>query len=309
MPSGKSENLENKQEENANMSERSTVKYLIESLQTVQKENELLKMQLVKYRQVPSGKIGFLLLAVGALALVASVIAISTLLAFIGLGLTFWGALFLFIRPIKFVRGSLLDSTVMSSYTTIDRIIDDLGYKGKALYIPPFPKGVYLPEYLKGLKEIVVLISAEDTTTMPTFEEMATRQFILENPKGICVNPPGFGIMNMLEDELRTDFAEVALESLPDTLPKPIVTSLELARNVEIRTENHLVHVKIEDSAYKSLYSPEHKLKSIHLIGCPLASAIACALSKATGKPVTITKDAATPDFTTIELWYQTLET
>jgi hypothetical protein len=39
----------------------------------------------------------------------------STVLAFIGLGLTFWGALFLFARPIKFVKSILLDFTAIST--------------------------------------------------------------------------------------------------------------------------------------------------------------------------------------------------
>ena len=308
MPSNKTKDSDKTRKETTNETEPTTVKYLIESLQAVQKENELLKIQLQKSRKIPSGKIGFLLLIIGALALTGSLFTSSTVLAFIGLGLTFWGALFFFIRPIKFVKGTLLDSTAISSYTTIDRIIDDLGYKGKALYIPPYPKDIYLPEYLKGLKEMTVLISAEDTTTMPTIEEMAKKQFILENPKGICITPPGFGVMSLFEKELRTDFTKINPENLPDTLPKLIMSNLELARNVEIYDEKNLLHVKIEDSIYKDLYSPERRLKSVHLLGCPLASAIACALSKASGKLVTITKDTASPDLATIELWYQTLE-
>ena len=308
MPPGKSQNSEKTRIETADEAEPTTVKYLIESLQAAQKENELLKIQLRKSKKIPSGKIGLLLLIFGAIALAGSILTSSTVLAFIGLGLTFWGALFFFIRPVKFVKGTLLDYTAISSYATIDRIIDDLGYKGKALYIPPYPKDVYLPEYLKGLKEMVVLISAEETTAMPTIEEMAKKQFILENPKGICITPPGFGIMSLLEKELRTDFTKVDPEKLPDTLPKLVMSNLELAGNVEIYEEENLIHVKIEDSIYKDLYSPERRLKSVHLLGCPLASAIACALCKATGKLVTITKDAVSPDLKTIELWYQTLE-
>jgi len=304
----KSKNSEKNQKETANKNEHTTLKYLIESLQAVQKENELLKVQLLKTRQIPSGRIGFPLLIIGALALIWSIVATSTILAFIGIGLTFWGALFFFIRPIRFVRGTLLDSTAIASYTTIDRIIDNLGYKGKALYVPPYPKDVYLPEYLKGLKEMVVLISAEETTEMPTIEEMAKKQFMVENPKGICIIPPGFGIMSMFEKELRTDFAKITPENLPDTLPKLIITNLELARNIEINHEKNLTHVKIEESVYKDLYSPEHRSRSVQLLGCPLASAIACALSKSTGKLVTITKNTASPDLKTIELSYQTME-
>jgi hypothetical protein len=287
---------------------KTTTQYLLETLQTTQEDNERLRMQLRKLQQRPSNKIGLLLLAVGAAALIGAVYANAQILAFIGLGLTFWGALFFFVRPIRFVRGTLLDSTAIAQYTTIDRIIDDLGYKGNALYIPPYPKDIYLPDYLKGLKEMVVLIAAEATAAMPTIEEMARKQFLVENPKGICITPPGFGILSMLEDEARTDLTGITRDDLADTLPKLITSNLELASDVEIRIENNLTHVKLEESTYKDLYAPEHGLKSVHLLGCPLASAIACTLCKATGKLVTITKDTVSPDLKTIHLWYQTIE-
>jgi len=308
MPFGKSENSKEKELDAGERAESATVKYLVESLQAVQKENELLKMQLAKSRQVPAGRIGFVLLIFGVLALAGSIWSASTVLAFIGLGITFWGALFLFVRPIRFVKEALLEWNAISSYKIIDRIIDDLGYKGKALYIPPYPKDVYLPEYLKGLKEMVVLIPDKDTAAMPTIEEMAKGQFIVENPRGICITPPGFGVMSLFEKELRLDFTKLAPERFPSVLPKLATSDLQLARNVQISTDKSLVHVKIEGSAYKDLYSQERGLKSIHLVGCPLASAIACALSKATGRLVAIMKDEISPDLKTIELWLQVLE-
>ena len=285
--------------------DRSLVKYL----QLLESENKALTQELLKYRRLPSRKIGFTLLIIGALVLVASFVATtSTVLAFIGLGLTFWGALFLFAKPIKFVRSTLLDSTALSSYTTIDRIIDDLNYTGKPIYIPPYPKEAYLPEYLKGLKEMVVFISAEDITTMPSIEEMAKRQFLVKNPEGICITSPGSGLASLFEKELRADFTKIDLDGLYNSLPTVIVNNLELASNFEIDAEKELIHVKITDSVYKDLYSIEHKLKSIHSVGCPLTSAVACALAKTTGKLVTITKSNISPDLKTIEVWYQTVE-
>jgi hypothetical protein len=228
-------------------------------------------------------------------------------LAFIGLGLTFWGGLFLFVRPLKFVRSTILDSIAVSSYTTIDRITEDLNYKGKPIYIPPYPKEAYLPEYLKGLKEMTVFIPAKDVASMPTIEEMARKQFLLKNPKGICIAPPGYGLTNLFEKELKADFTQISLERLYSTLPTIIVTNLELAKELEINPENNLIHIKVVDSVYKDLYSSEQGLKCIHSIGCPLTSAIACALAKTTGK-LTIVKDNVSPDLKTIEVWYQTLE-
>ena len=305
----KSEDDSQKKEKNDKESEQATVQYLTETVGNLQKENEILRRDLLKSKRTPSGKVGFLLLAIGALTLIGSVVSTIAVLAFIGLGLTFWGALFLFARPIKFVRSIILDSTAISSYTTIDRIVEDLNYKGKPIYVPPYPKEAYLPEYLKGLKEMVVYIPAEDIVAIPTLEEMSKRQFLLKNPKGICIAPPGYGLIDLFEKELKSEFIQIDLDRLCSSLPTIIVNNLELAKELEINPENGFIHVKTVDSAYKDLYSSEQALKSIHSIGSPLISAIACALAKTTGKLVTIAKDAISPDLRTIEVWYQTLET
>lgn len=289
-------------------SEQATVQYLMQTLGNLQKENEILKRDLLKSKRTPAGRIGFILLAIGALTLIGSVVSTSTVLAFIGLGLTFWGALFLFARPFKFVKSTLLDSTAISSYSTIDRMVQDLGYKGKPVYIPPYPKEAYLPEYLKGLKEMIVYIPAEDVVVIPTIEEMAKKQFLLQNPKGICIAPPGYGLINLFEKELKTEFTQIDMERLCSDLPTIIVNNLELAKEFEITPEDPLIHVRIVDSVYKDLYSNELNFKSIHSIGCPLTSAIACALAKTTGKLLTIFKDEVSPDLEKIEVWYQTIE-
>jgi len=288
--------------------EKATLQYLMEIVGNLQKENEILRRDLSRSKRTPSGKVGFLLLAIGALTLIGSVVSTVAILAFIGLGLTFWGVLFLFARPIKFVRGIVLDSTAISSYTTIDRIVEDLNYQGKPIYVPPYPKEAYLPEYLKGLKEMIVYIPSEHVVAVPTLEEMAKKQFLLKNPEGICIAPPGYGLVDLFEEELKSQFTHIDLDRLCSRLPTIIVNNLELATEFEINTENNFIHAKIVDSVYKDLYSSEKSFKSIHSIGCPLTSAVACALAKTTAKLVTIVKDAVSPDLQTIEVWYQTLE-
>ena len=141
-----------------------------------------------------------------------------------------------------------------------------------------------------------------------SIEEIAKKQFLAKNPKGICITPPGFGLVSLFENELKRSFTELHKESFYDSLQTVIMNNLELASNFEIESENELIHVKITHSVYKDLYSKELLLKSVHTIGCPLASAVACALAKITGKSVTINKSHVSPDLETVEVWYQTLE-
>lgn len=288
--------------------ELTNTQYLIETIKQLQTDIEKLKLELRKARRIPSGRIGIIFIVPGALSLIFSILNNSQVLAFIGLGLTFWGALFFFVRPIKYVKSSLLDSTAISSYSTIDRIVKDLKYKGKSYYIPPYPKEVYLPEHLKGLKNMIVFISADSGPGMPSIEEMAKSGFLLENPKGICVAPPGLGLLTQFEKELRTDITKINLNELCETLPPIILENFQLAKEIEMKTEKNQVHLKIFDSIYTNLYGREQNLKSVHFLGSPLISAIACAIAKTTGKIVTIHQDNVSPDGQTIEAWLRFVE-
>jgi len=287
--------------------EITTAQYLIETIKQLQEEVENLKLELKRAKSIPSGKIGFAFMVPGILALVAAVLNNSNVLAFIGLGLAFWGALFFFVKPVRYVQSSLIDSTALPAYKTTDRIIADLKYKGKSYYIPPYPKEVYLPEYLKGLKDPVVFISA-DTGGTPSIEELAKSKFLLANPDGICVAPPGLGILTQFEKELGKDAAKLQLAEICEILPPLVVENLRLSRELEMKVEENTVHLRMLDSVYKNLYVGEEGLKSVHSLGCPLASAIACMLAKASGKMVTIQKVNVSVDGQIIEVRYRMVE-
>ena len=285
--------------------ELSNTQYLVEAIKQLQTEKEELKLALLKARRIPSGKIGVALIIPGILSLTASFYKESPVLAFIGLGLTFWGALFFFVRPVKYVRSSLLDSTAISTYTTIDRIIKDLKYAGKSYYIPPYPKDVYLPAYLKGLKEMIVFISANKSNTTPSIEEMAQERFLLQNPKGLGIAPPGLGLLALFKEELKTNLTTLDLNELCDSLQKTILENFQLAKEIQIQPQNNTIHITITNSTYKDLYTKQQNLKSIHMLGCPTISAITCAIAQNTGKMVTIQKTQTTLDGETIQVWLQ----
>jgi hypothetical protein len=251
-----------------------------------------------------SNKISVLFLISGILTLVFSVYSVSQILALIGLGLTFWGALFIFLKPVKLVEGSLLYNTAISAYLTTDRIVDDFNYKGKGYYLPPYPKDVYLPEYLKGLKASVVFISAKNSSEMPSIEEVAKGKFLSKSKDGVLVTPPGLGILTQIEEQLKVDFTKIKLNELCEVLPKLIANDLNLAKELEMKLSGDQVQLKMFDSLYKNLYSLRSNLKSVGYIGCPISSAVACALAKNSGRTVTIQKHQTSPDGSIIEVWY-----
>jgi hypothetical protein len=253
-------------------------------------------------------KIGAFFLISGVLSLVLSLTTESQILSFIGLGLTFWGALFIVITPRRFVEGSLLDATAISAYSTIDRMISDLKYKGKGYYTPPYPKDVYLPEHLKGLKDMVVFISAENEADMPSIQELAESKFLLQKPQGVLVTPPGIGLLTQIEKKVKVDLTKISLDELCEVMPRFILDNFSLAKEMEMTIEENQVNLKLSDSIYKNLYSSENNLKSIMLLGCPIVSAVACAIAKTSGKPVVIQKQETTPDGSTVQVLYQIVQ-
>ena len=292
-----------KKEKTLPTQKETSIQALIERIQQLESEKEALRLELWKQGRKPSGRIAYILLFFGAASVISSIFYVSTILAFIGLTLIFWGALLLFMKPIRYVKTSLLDSTAISSLTTIDHVISEFNYKGKAVYLPP------LPYFLKGYKGGVVYISSKEEIILPPVHEVSGKKVFVKNPQGICIVPPGLSLVNLYEKELGKEFAKVDLEYLKNNLPRLFIENLEIAKTLEINKENSLIHVKITGSVYKDFCTEVRKLSNIcHSFGCPLCSSIACALSRAVGKPITIEKNEVSSDGNVIEAYYRVIE-
>ena len=248
-----------------------------------------------------SGAIGYIFLLIGALVLYTSTLYPSSVIALIGLGLTFWGALFLFVKPEKYLKAKILLSTTLSSLTFIDQILSDLDYRGKAIYLSP--------EYSTSAKSGTVFISSKNDSVIPPIEEVAGGKIFLKKPKGICFPPPGLGLVNLYEKELGKVFNKVDLNYLQKNLPKLLVENLEIAKKLEIKIERDIIHVKIMGSIYTKLFKEARNLSNIfNSIGCPICSSIAIALTRVTGKHLVIEKTEVCNDGKTFEFYYRTIE-
>ena len=225
---------------------------LVERLRHLESENEALRLELWRHRRKPSGIGGYGLLILGAISLSSSIIYSSIIPAFIGLGLAFWGALLLYIKPTRYVKADLLDSTAISTLTAIDRVITELNYEGKGIYLPP--------RYLKEIKSGTVFIPSNKEITIPPVEEVTEEKVFLKNPNGICLTPTGLGLTNLYEDELGTDFARVDFNYLQNNMPKLFIEDLEIAENLELSMEGSTIHVKIVGSvSYTHLTLPTNR--------------------------------------------------
>ena len=273
---------------------------LEKAIQQLDRENEALRNELWKFKRKPSGKIGYIFLFSGSITLVLSIVYTSLIAAFIGISLTFWGALLLFITPAKYVKASLLRSTAISTFTNINELITNMNYKGRGIYLPP--------QYSKDAKDGKVFVPTKDEITIPPIEKLAQEKVFLENPEGICLTPLGLALTNTFEDELLVDFAEADLEFMQENLPKLFVEDLEIAEDFEMSVEGNVIQLEITGSIFKDFCKEGRRLSNMcNALGCPLCSSIACALTRATGKPVIIENILHSEDDETIQVKYRIL--
>jgi len=279
------------------------------------------KTRPVLHKITPTKLVSWFLLALGLTALAFSIIYTSSILAFIGLGLTFWGALTLYITTEEYVKQTLLDHTITPSLVALNQILTELKYQGKPIYLPP--------KYLKDFETTKIYIPKNTNTNLPTPEEIQQQEnkTFLKNPEASLITPPGISLSKLLEQTLGTSFTKVKLENLQENLSKLFIEDLEIAENIEIQTKptrvaqkmadsisviqlkNDTIQVKITNSIYKDLCKEARKLTHIcGSIGCPICSAVACAIAKASGKPVTIEKTESTEDGKVIEAYYRIIE-
>jgi hypothetical protein len=240
---------------------------------------------------------------VGVLMLAFSVLYNLQVTAFIGLGFVLWGAIFSLAQPGKFVESNILDGTATTVYSTLDRMINDLKFNGHGYYIPSYPQTAYLPEYYKNLKDSIVFIADENFNGLPAVEEVASGKFISEKDRGVFITSPGSALLNQIEQKLGIDFTNISPAELSTVLPKCMTEYFNLAKEMDLQViDESTVRLRMVGVLYESLYKPEEMSKSVGLLGCPVISAVACALAKSFGKTVLIREQKFWPNEPAVEV-------
>jgi hypothetical protein len=250
--------------------------------------------QLVSKQKNSSTLVGYLLLGIGLLALMVSILVSSTILAFIGLGLTFWGVLSFFVQSKNYVQSGLMSASAISSLKTIDKMIVGMGYR---------EKGVYLRT--DGPEKVAVFVPSEPFARIPRSINLG--ETFSNDPEGLLLPPPGLALSSLIEKKLGFDLRDCGVEPLVQALPKVLVEDLEIARDVEIELKGNYVKVKLVDSIYTDFCTDVRESSRRCGLGCPMCSAFACILAVATGKPVLYEEDKVSNDKKTTESCYQLL--
>ncbi|MDI6691056.1 MAG: hypothetical protein QME50_04195, partial [Candidatus Bathyarchaeota archaeon] len=225
----------------------------------------------------------------------------SSILAFIGLGLTFWGALLLYITPTRYVKLDLLNAIAPSTLANIEKMLTNSKLNEKGIYLPP--------KYLRDFESSLVFIPSKNNKTLPRPEEIDEEKIYSKNPEGIFLTPPGLALSKLFEKELGTSFTKTDLNYIQNNLPKLLIEDMEIAENVEVEIKDNLITVEIANHIFSEICQETRKFPKTHeTIGCTLSSAIACALAKATGKLITIENEEQSQDGKTTKIQYLILK-
>jgi len=269
----------------------------IDRLEQLERQKEELQAELRKLKRKPEGKIGYLLLILGLALIALAVYYEHNVSAFIGIALTFWGALLLYIKPTQFIRKEILDSSLVEPLKYIHSLLDELEFRGTPTYISPGT--------LRGLRSATVYIPKSDGHPMPSDEQLSLEEPLIENPQAIKLTPPGLGLSRLLEDELKTNFSVVDLEYLQYNLEKALVEGLEITEAFEMEASESTVRVEVRGSIFDDIIEELYELDAHRRIGDPLTSAIACILARSTRRSIIIEKVEREPRKKSTQIIYK----
>lgn len=242
--------------------------------------------------------INSLLLANGTTALLFSVIVNSNILALIGLGLVFWGALFLYIEPLKYVQARILHASTSSPLETLTQLTTALNYNGKAIYLPP--------RYFPHPSNEKMFINWGQSERFPPLETMNRSEVLTNDPLGLCVTPPGLALTNLYEQELGTQFTNIDLYDFQDKIPKMMTEDLEIAKEFALDFEANRITISVSDHIYQDLCSSRQGDRSA--LCCPLCSSIAVALARTLNTFITVEAIKFSREDSRLVVHYQSIE-
>jgi hypothetical protein len=239
-----------------------------------------------------------MMLVAGIIGLAYSIDYNSQLLAFIGLGLVFWGATLVYVRGQGYSKTVLLEAMSTSPVMSLDQVLQNLEYNGHAIYLPP--------KYLKDPEANRICMFKQGSTVPPSREEIVHAQ---ENWSAehsfMLLTPPGNDLVELFEKVLNIRFSRVDLKYVCQHMPELLIDKLEIAEEVNMEIDNDMTRVTIKSPTMVTLH--ENWIQNSNIarsIGNPVSSALACMLAKASGKLIELNKTYTSQDGETVTMEY-----
>jgi len=234
------------------------------------------------------------MIGIGSILLVISALNGVSMLAFIGLGITFWGVLLFYVRPKESVSQEILNSTSFGAIINIESALKEIKNRFTGVYLPP--------DRLKDFNSSVVFIRTNLSQKLPTAAETGWNTSKSRNSPTLFIAPPGLGLSKLFEKTLGKSFTETNIEDMKTLIPS-VFDELQIAGDIFIKIESNSIIITVKRHIFQDLCREMDNLERTHkALGCPLTSALACVVAKSSRKPVIIEKeDRKLNDITIIE--------
>lgn len=194
----------------------------------------------------------------------------------LGLAGIFLGVIVFTFKTSDYVKRESLDNLVMPYVEMLQKIVNDLGLEGKALYIPPYENlkegGVFIPLHEEFDLDLGRL---DDETVFLT--NVST-----EKQMGISIRPLGLDLLRKYEEHLEYSLENSNYKEV-ESASSAVLRSLGLADTVYIEEENN---------SFRIIVSPINKeickknIEHCDQVACPICSSILLGLSKASNEVI-----------------------
>jgi hypothetical protein len=252
-----------------------------------------------------SKAVSFSLFTVGAALIAwASYLTLNELDAYpislAGLGLLFWGVILAYISRTEYVNRTVMEATDFSYLVTLSQIRRQLNLGNRAVYLPP--------KYLKNNSVNKVCFITKSEMPLDIESVVHETRFTSTQAENL-ITAPGNQLARLFEKTLNKSFTSSNLLFFIYNVQKLLVDDLELAQNVEVEGLKNQVKITLENTIYSEVYKEATKYSdTLNSVGVPLTSALACALTNLTNKPIIIKGHEISQDGKRVTIIYVILE-
>ena len=264
-------------------------------IKELEKQVESLKSELWKVKRMSSGTISYILLFLSGIMLAIAVVLSNYISSLIGVALLFWGTILLYIRPTQYIKKEILGASSVEPIKQMFELTSRFGFNGRPFYISQrTSKGVHDVDLVVPKNQSIEFMNEADLSSDST-----------SNSNFLLIAPPGKGLFELIERELKTNISSKDLDYIANKLEKVLVDGLEIAESVSIDFMENFVGVEIKGTIFCKINEDLSTRENGHPLEDPLTSALACIFALVTQKTVSIEKMENDPRTKTIKVVYK----
>ncbi|MDQ3808364.1 MAG: hypothetical protein M3298_09390 [Thermoproteota archaeon] len=243
-------------------------------------------------------RLGLGVTSIGAVCLTISYLSSSVILTFIGLGLTLWGLLLLYISQPSSIPRKVFDALSFSMLKSINAIVDELYHGDTVVH--------FYRANRNGLAQGYIYFTNRPNGAVRNYEQLNSQEISQNDLNGTFILSPSQGLLDLFEKELNVNFAKIDFPFLERTLPDMLVEELKIVDYflIESNDDTFAIRFSGEPSVHLCKLINE-KSKVGYRIGCPVCGMLALALSKSTGRPIRIKQTITEGDGSNIKTVYE----